>query len=175
MIMVMMMYVYSGTHGFSFLIFKLYFPPVRQKENMILSPETSLHGSVQSQSWSLVLVLRLQQESAPAHIPLTGEWSSSSIYSIWEASGGRHMEQWEKKGTPSQPVRSAPAISGVIEVIARSPPHLGALFLSNIRLRGSALRTEGLCASVGDFDFQFPVGWESQQGSTGNQKKGTFN
>lgn len=63
------------------------------------------------------------------------------------------MEQWEKKGTPSQPVRSAPAISGVIEVIARSPPHLGALFLSNIRLRGSALRTEGLCASVGDFDF----------------------
>lgn len=46
MIMVMMMYVYSGTHGFSFLIFKLYFPPVRQKENMILSPETSLHGSL---------------------------------------------------------------------------------------------------------------------------------
>lgn len=174
MIMVMMMYVYSGTHGFSFLIFKLYFPPVRQKENMILSPDASLHGSVQSQSWSLVLVLRLQQESAPAHIPLTGEWSSSSIYSIWEASGGRHMEQWEKKGTPSQPARSALAISGVIEVIARSPPTLE--LCSLVTLGSGALLLEiTLCASVGDFDFQFPVGWESQQGSTGNQKKGTFN
>lgn len=51
-------------------------------------------------------------------------WSSSSTEQA--ASGGTHMEQLKRKGTPTYPARSAEstlAISGVIVVTARSLSH----------------------------------------------------
>lgn len=54
-IMVMSVCIYSGIHGFSFWIFKLRCPLFRQRENLVLSPGTSLHQYIQSQTGIRVL------------------------------------------------------------------------------------------------------------------------